>query len=72
VAGAGRRRDHPPGPLDQQRHLVGDDAHVGIGLGQDGEVRGVANRHDHEQPAVHLHDRLDHHAALEHARAALS
>jgi DNA-binding transcriptional LysR family regulator len=59
-----------PDSLDEQAHLVCDEAKVALSGGKHGQARAVADRHDHEQPGLHLHRRLDHPATLEHARRA--
>jgi DNA-binding transcriptional LysR family regulator len=68
VDAAGGRGNHPPGPLHQQRHLVGDDGHVALGRGQHRQAGRGADGHDHHHPGVHLHHGLHHDAAIEHAR----
>src|SRR5580700_1778519 len=57
--------------LDQQRHLVGHQAHVAVGCSQHSQARAIADGHNDKQATLHLHDGLRHGATLEHARRAL-
>ena len=57
----------PPDAVDQQRHLVADLADVRGLLGQYGEVGAVADAHQHQVAVLHLHDGLQHGAAVEEA-----
>ena len=58
-------------PLDQQGHLVGDLADVGVGVGEDGEAAAVAGGRDEEEGLVELDDGLADAARLEVAADAL-
>src|ERR1700761_7921518 len=67
----GGRREDPARPLDQKRHLVGHQAQVAGGGGEDRQAGAVADGHDDQDPALHLHHGLHDRAALEDARCAL-
>src|SRR5262249_8786611 len=47
-----------PDALDQDRHLIGDEAHVGRGRAEHGQAASVARRGHEQEDVVHLDDGL--------------
>src|SRR5437868_8244072 len=66
-----RRREHLPGALHQNGHLVGDQAHVAGRRGQHRQAGTVADGDHQHQSVLHLHHRLLDPAALEDPGGAL-
>ena len=53
------------GALDEHRHLVGDQADVGVRISEDGEARAMSGRGDEQEPGGHLDNGLPYLAAAE-------
>src|SRR6185312_2550922 len=68
---ARRRGERPAHLFHQQRHLVGDQAHIAVAGREHGQAGTVADRHDQQQPLPHLDHRLGDRAALEHLGRAV-
>src|SRR5215475_13465321 len=47
-----------PDALDQDRHLIGDEAHVGRGRAEHGQAASLARRGHEQEDVVHLNDGL--------------
>ena len=71
AAAADIRRQRAADPLDQQGHLIGNQTHVTVGRREHGEAGSVADRHDDQQAALHLHHGLGDRPALEDPGRAL-
>src|SRR5215471_2948412 len=54
-----------PDALDQDRHLIGDEAHVGSGRAEHGQAASLAGRGHEQEQVVHLDDGLANAAAAE-------
>src|SRR5215470_12714370 len=59
------RGKHSAGPLYQQGHLVGDESEIAGGSREHGQAGAVADRHDDQHAALHLHHGLHDRAPLE-------
>src|SRR5262249_55105772 len=63
--GPGEHRQMRPDALDQDRHLIGDEANVGRGRTEHGQAASLAGRGHEQEDVVHLDDGLADAAAAE-------